>query len=98
MARPGASSHLAQNYALLPLIGEPVLVVNPLMAINAADIWVKDLYPSSDLPLESDMVLNLEAGLFMPGVGSLQIERSFVVTPAGNRPLPPQTRGLSVQP
>lgn len=44
MARPGASSHVAQNYALLPLEGEPALVVSPLLAVNAADIWVKDIY------------------------------------------------------
>ena len=46
----------------------------------------------SDLPLEVDMVLNLEAPLFMPGVGSLHIEQSYVVTPDGNRPLTAQQR------
>ena len=35
----------------------------------------------SDLPLEVDMVLNLEAMISMPGVGSLHIEQSFLVTP-----------------
>ncbi len=46
----------------------------------------------SDLTLEVDMVLNLEAPLFMPGVGSLHIEQSYVVTPQGNRPLVAQQR------
>ena len=46
----------------------------------------------SDLILEADMVLNLEAPLFMPGVGSLHIEQSYVVTPQGNRPLTAQQR------
>jgi len=46
----------------------------------------------SDLILEEDMVLNLEAPLFMPGVGSLHIEQSYVVTPEGNRPLTAQQR------
>jgi len=46
----------------------------------------------SDLPLEADMVLNLEAPLFMPGVGSLHIEQSYVVTPQGSRPLVEQQR------
>ncbi|MBI4530547.1 MAG: aminopeptidase P family protein, partial [Candidatus Latescibacteria bacterium] len=52
----------------------------------------------SDLPLEADMVVNLEASIFMPGVGSLHIERSFVVTPAGSRSLVPQDRTQPVQP
>ena len=38
------------------------------------------------------MVLNLEAPLFMPGVGSLHIEQSYVVTPQGSRPLVDQER------
>ena len=46
----------------------------------------------SDLTLEADMVLNLEAPLFMPGVGSLHIEQSYVVTPQGSRPLVEQQR------
>ncbi len=47
---------------------------------------------ASDLTLEADMVLNLEAPLFMPGVGSLHIEQSYVVTPQGSRPLVEQQR------
>ena len=46
----------------------------------------------SDLTLEADMVLNLEAPLFMPGVGSLHIEQSYVVTQHGSRPLVEQQR------
>ncbi|MYH61574.1 MAG: aminopeptidase P family protein [Caldilineaceae bacterium SB0675_bin_29] len=46
----------------------------------------------SDLTLEADMVLNLEAPLFMPGAGSLHIEQSYVVTPQGSRPLVDQER------
>ena len=46
----------------------------------------------SDLTLEADMVLNLEAPLFIPGVGSLHIEQSYVVTPQGSRPLLEQRR------
>lgn len=53
---------------------------------------------SSDLPLEVDMVLNLEAMISMPGVGSLHIEQSFLVTPDGSRPLIPQDRTRPVQP
>ncbi len=52
----------------------------------------------SDLPLEADMVINLEAMISMPGVGSLHIERSFVVTPNRSRPLIPQDRTRPMQP
>lgn len=52
----------------------------------------------SDLPLEVGMVLNLEAMISMPGVGSLHIEKSFLVTPYGSRPLIPQDRTRPVQP
>ena len=50
----------------------------------------------SDLALEVDMVINLEAPLFMPGVGSLHIEQSFVVTVTGCRPLVSQDRAQPV--
>ncbi len=51
----------------------------------------------SDLPLEPDMVLSLEAGVFAPGVGSLQIETSFLVTSGGSQLLVPQDRSQPVQ-
>ncbi|MDE0141280.1 MAG: aminopeptidase P family N-terminal domain-containing protein, partial [Caldilineaceae bacterium] len=44
MMVPGASSNLAQAYAVFPLESEPALVVNPLFAANAEDLWVKDLH------------------------------------------------------
>ncbi len=46
----------------------------------------------SDLPMEEGMVFNLEASMFLPGVGSLQMERSFIVTADGYRDLVPQDR------
>ncbi len=52
----------------------------------------------SDLPLEVNMVLNLEAMISMPGVGSLHIEKSFLVTPYGGRSLILQDRTRPVQP
>lgn len=52
----------------------------------------------SDLPFEVDMVLNLEAMISMPGVGSLHIEKSFLVTSDGSRPLIPQDRTRPVLP
>ncbi len=69
-----------------------------LVADNGLRISDDCVDTPSDLPLEADMVLNLEAAIFMPGAGSLHIERSFVVTPDGNRPLVPQDRSQPVQP
>ncbi len=47
---------------------------------------------SSDLELETDMVLNLEVTAFFPGVASLEVERTLVVTPTCSRHLVDQPR------
>lgn len=47
---------------------------------------------SSDVPLEEGMVINLEASTFLPYLGSLQVERSFVVTLGGAKDLIKQHR------
>jgi len=52
----------------------------------------------ADLPLEVDMVFNLEAAIFTPGVGATHIERTFVITPDGARSLTPQDRSGPVIP
>ena len=52
----------------------------------------------SDLPLETGMVLSLEAGLFNPGAFSFQVECSFVVTEGGGEPLAPQDRAHPIVP
>ncbi len=51
----------------------------------------------SDLPFEVDMVVNLEVPVYMPGVGSVHTEQSFVITADGCRPLTPQDRAHPVQ-
>ncbi len=52
----------------------------------------------SDLPIEKDMVLNIEAPLCLAGVGSLHLEQSVVVTESGSRPLTEQQRDRPVFP
>jgi Xaa-Pro aminopeptidase len=42
---------------------------------------------SSDVPLEADMVVNLELPLYLFGVGSLHMEQTFLVTQDGQRRL-----------
>ena len=43
MVNPGAPGDRMQRYALFPREGEPALVVEPMMAVNAADLWLPDL-------------------------------------------------------
>ena len=43
MVQPGAPGHRMQRYALFPREGPPALVVEPMMAVNAADLWVREL-------------------------------------------------------
>ena len=69
-----------------------------IVADNGQRIYDDCVDIPSDLRLEVDMVLNLEAMISMPGIGSLHIEKSFVVTPNGSRPLTPQDRTRPVQP
>ena len=52
MMQPGASSSLAQLYALFPAEGDPALVLPPLMAVNATDLWVRDLHVSGATGLD----------------------------------------------
>jgi|SRR5579859_3071000 len=69
-----------------------------LVADNGLRLRDECIDVPSDLPLEVDMVFNLECAIFMPGVGSPHIERSFVVTPQGGRPLTPQDRSGPIRP
>jgi Xaa-Pro dipeptidase len=63
-----------------------------LVPPNGLKIKDQSIAIDSDMPLEAGMVINLEAPLFMPAVGALQVEMSFVVTSDGNRPLADQER------
>ena len=52
----------------------------------------------SDLALEANMVINLECAIFMAGLASLHIEKSFLITMDGCEPLVSQDRGKPVMP
>lgn len=77
----------------LELRDYPILVAN-----NGRRIKDDCVDLPSDLPLEEDMVLNLEVGIFLPNYGSLQNEQTFVVTSDGSRPLVEQNRSRPVTP
>jgi Xaa-Pro aminopeptidase len=53
MMRPGESSGLSHNYAVLPAEVEPALVLPAIWAANAGDSWIKDiwLHGAGDLDL-----------------------------------------------
>jgi Xaa-Pro dipeptidase len=53
MSSPGASSELSQrNFAVLPLEGEPALIVDSMFAATAAESWVTDIHPVGDAGFE----------------------------------------------
>jgi Xaa-Pro dipeptidase len=67
----------------------PILVPNTGLPIRD-----DCLNMSSDLPLEKGMAINLEACIFLPCVGSVHVEKSFVVMAKGNAELAKQCRDL----
>src|SRR5689334_17497544 len=53
MLNPGGSTERAlQSYAVFPSEGSPALVVTPIFAANAADLWVKDIHPFGNSGLD----------------------------------------------
>jgi Xaa-Pro aminopeptidase len=52
----------------------------------------------ADLPLEAEMVINLETPLYLAGVASLHLEQTFLVTPTGGQLLVPLERRRPLQP
>lgn len=50
----------------------------------------------SDVRLEAGMVFNMETPLFLPPAGALQLEKTFVMTPQGCKPIIQQDRTLPV--
>ncbi|MCY3902425.1 MAG: Xaa-Pro peptidase family protein [Caldilineaceae bacterium] len=104
--RPGAKASAAQGAMLQTLNDNGITITFPhghgvglevrdypiLVADNGLRIKDERVDVASDLPLEPDMVLNLEAMVSLAGIASLHIEQSFVITPGGSRPLVPQDR------
>ena len=53
MRTPGGSGDIVPCYAVFPRDGSPALVLNSIFAINASEIWIKDLYLFGD-PIVDD--------------------------------------------
>ncbi len=71
----------------LELRGYPIIVAD-----NGRRIRDDCVDIPSDLTLEENMVVNLESPLCYPGVGSVHVEQTFLVTEGGSRLLLPQRR------
>ena len=69
----------------------PIVVANNGLRIKDGCVDVP-----SDIPLETDMVINLESAVFVPGIGSVHIEKSFLINESGNIPLVQQDRSAPV--
>jgi Xaa-Pro aminopeptidase len=94
LAKEGISGCFPHGHGLgLEIRDYPILV--PDTGLRIADDTI-DI--AADLPLEPGMVVNLEVTQFVPGVASLEVEISVVVTETGGRPFVPQGRETPVEP
>jgi len=69
----------------------------PLL-VEAMEGTIRDecVTESADLRIEANMVINLEAPLFLPGTASLHIEQTFVVTDRGAESIVTQPREVAI--
>jgi Xaa-Pro aminopeptidase len=88
LAEHGTTACFPHGHGMgLELRDYPILVPSTGLPIRDGCIEV-----DSDLAMEPGMVVNLEAPLFLPTAGALQIEKTYVITEDGNRDLCPQDR------
>jgi Xaa-Pro aminopeptidase len=82
MVDPGASSWLQQqNFAVLPLAGEPALVVEPYFVVDTADLWVGDVRPAGGGDFEDADGLAGSPPQLRPALETLQ--RGVAADPVG---------------
>lgn len=92
MAARGVTATFPHGHGLgLEIRDYPILV--PDNGLRISDDCVDE---PSDLPLEENMVINLEVTVMAPGIGAVEIEQTFVVTANGSRPLVEQDRGDTI--
>ncbi len=92
MAARGVTATFPHGHGLgLEIRDYPILV--PDNGLSISDDCVDE---PSNLPLEENMVINLEVTVMAPGIGAVEIEQTFVVTADGSRPLVEQERGNTI--
>lgn len=94
LARHGITTSYAHGHGFgLEVRDYPIIVEDTGLRLKDECIDVP-----SDLPLEVDMIINLEAPLYLAGVASLHLEQTFRVTPAGVQALVSQDRRQAFNP
>jgi Xaa-Pro aminopeptidase len=103
--RPGVTASAVQSAMQETLDADGVIADPPTghglgLAVRDLPILVADrggkirddcVEVASDIPLEPNMVLNVEVSAFLPGLASVEIEKTVVVTPEGFTRLANQT-------
>src|SRR4029077_8436262 len=84
---PAVSSYVHGHSLGVEMRDLPLIVENVSGSIE--DECVSE---SADLHIEPNMVLNLEAPLFLPGAASLHIEQTFLVSARATEPIVEQPR------
>ena len=88
LAAQGITASFPHGHSLgLEVRDYPIVVANNGLHIRDDCVDVP-----SDLALEADMVINLEAAIRLPTIGSLHIEQTFLITPNGSEHLVQQDR------
>ncbi len=94
LAARGITAVFPHGHGLgLELRDYPILVPDTSLRIKDDCVCVP-----ADLELEPGMVINLEATVWVPGVASVEVEVTSLVTEAGARPLVDQDRAAPVRP
>ncbi len=92
LAGSGMKTSLAHGHGIgLEVRDYPIIVPD-----NGRRIRDECIDVPSDLMLESNMVINLEAPIFAPGLGSVFVEQTFVVTTTGSSSLCIQDRARPI--
>jgi Xaa-Pro aminopeptidase len=98
IAKPGVPASAVANALQEPIIaaGCGALTVHGGHGIGLEHLERPYIIPGDDMPLEEGMVIALEPGVYLPGVGGLRIEDNYLVTANGLEVLSHYPRQLTV--
>ena len=78
------------------MVGARGLIVHGGHGIGLEHLERPYIIPGDDMLLEEGMVIAIEPGVYLPGVGGLRIEDNFLVTATGVEVLSHYPRQLTV--
>jgi len=98
LAKPGVKASAVANALQEPIIaaGYGGLIVHGGHGLGLEHLERPYIIPGDDMPLEEGMVIALEPGLYLPGIGGLRIEDDYLVTANGVEVLSHYPRALVV--